>query len=297
MSNEKPIPYTWDEIEDQVRRLIIAQAATLNEFGPDDKTIVSRFLGFETDAVLTEYPEEVRLRLEPTHHSVFNDAYAAYQYLYQLEDRHIADFYHWNRIGSGLLSGCYPTTDPEGEPTPLCRLNNPPLRRVFQGFFARFGMEVDGSYDPSLADLSILSGLSEASVRASLSKEGFTIERIGDSQTSVLAGKDAIVWLQKRRGFIPDQGPISPEALLARQLRLLNGDSPFPLALRRIIENQELSQAELASCTAVDASWLTDLFAGRKVSLDIDALTRLAHEFGLPRSKFVARAIEYLLED
>jgi len=296
MSNEKPIPYPWDEIEDQVRRLIIAQAATLSEFGPQDTSIVSEFLGFETDAYLTGYPSEIKDQLDPTRHSVFHDAYAAYHYLYQLEDRHLADYDHWDRIGCGLLSGCYPTTDTEGEPTPLCSLNNPPLRQVLQGFFARFGLEVE-EHSPSLADLSILSGLSEASVRASLSKEGFSIEKGNNNDASVLPAEDAIIWLKKRRGFIPNKGTISPEALQARQLRIISGDTDFPQALGWIIEAHEISEIDLASRASVDGLWLNGLIKGKQVAVDIDALVRLSEAFALPRSKFVSRAVEYLLDD
>lgn len=296
MTSDKAIPFTWNEIEDQVRDLVIAQAATLREFGPQDTSIVAEFLGFETDADLTEYPSEVKDQLDPTRHSVFHDAYAAYHYLYQLEDRHLADYSHWNRIGCGLLSGCYPTADPEGETTPLCPMNNPPLRQVLQGFFARFGLEVE-EHSPSLADLSILSGLSEASVRASLSKEGFSIEKSNKNDASVLPAEDAIVWLKKRRGFIPNKGTISPEALQARQLRIISGDTDFPQAIGWIIEAHEISESELASKASVDGPWLAGLIEGKQVAVDIDALVRLSEALGLPRSKFVARAVEHLLAE
>lgn len=296
MNTEKAIPYTWAEMEDQIRDLILAQASTLKEFGPGENSIVSRFLGFETDLDLADFPDEEKQKIDIERHQLYRDVYAAYHYLYQLEDRHIADYGQWHRVGCGLLSGSYPTSDPEGEPTPLCQMNNPPLRKVLQAFFARWGLEAD-DYLPTLSDLSLLSGLSEASVRASLSKEGFSIERDTNSNSSVLPAEDALIWLQKRRGFIPNKGMISLEALQARQQRIINGDTPFPLAFKWMIEGHEISETELSSRTASDPEWLTALLAGKKVAIDIDALSNLAREFGVSRSKFVARAVEYLLSD
>ncbi len=297
MTKHKNNQFTWEEMEDQIRDAIIAQASVIELSGPDGLEMTEAFLGFKpTDTTIEDFDPDEKLKTDIRRHRIYGLCWVAYQYLYQLEGRHEADADVAHEVGCCLLSGAYPQADSQGEPSPLCRMNNPPLRRMLEAFYARWGIE-SGDWGANIRDMSYLSGLSEPSVRASLSKEGYRLEQGDHDDTMRLDAANALKWLQNRRGFVPSREDTSPENLRVLSGRIADSDRPFAERLAELTSLHGISLDDLAERTGTDRDWLGRLGEGEKVDIDIDALSAIGKEFGLQPRFFVPRAIEYLLGD
>ncbi|KAB2655062.1 hypothetical protein F9K94_21125 [Brucella tritici] len=94
----------------------------------------------------------------------------------------------------------------------------------------------------NIRKLSLLSGMTEAVCRASLSKEGFKLDG------SQFDATDSLLWLSKRRSFIPNRG-IAAEG-----------------------EKKAITEALLSDHSMVFSDVITDL--NRRFSADINAFTQ-----------------------
>ena len=172
-----------------------------------------------------------------------------------------------------------------------------PLRTVLETFFARYGMNV---YEKALniRELSLLAGMTESVARASLSKEGFKLERSGASdESSMLSSEEALRWLTKRRGFIPNKG----EALVGQKKAIVEG-----LVLDQSIEFAELiSELNRRHSTDIheftqkmsdpDKEWVLAFFKGDKPEIRLELLKTIASELEAPEAMFVGRAVTHLM--
>lgn len=296
MNKPTNISHDWPEIEAQVREAIIAMATILRHFGPeDDGAFVNTFLGQTVEIAGKNHmsTEEID-SIDISRHGLYRHARAAWCYAYQVdgwEDFTSEDGYE---IACGLLSGGYAMTDSEGEPTGLDFRHDSPLRRVLEMGEARwFWNYVDS--DLTVRQLSLLSNMAETTVRSSLSKEGFKLEPTTTDKSSYrLSANDALQWLSKRRGFIPNAAGPSPDRQRKAACETLADPSiPFPIALKRaaeLIGLPDLSEAGL------DSDWYAGLAEGRKVAPDVEALVALADALDVPCADFAARGVRHLLE-
>ncbi|WP_322896150.1 MULTISPECIES: hypothetical protein [unclassified Yoonia] len=299
MKKETNIPHDWPEIEAQVREAIIAMASILQTFGPqDDGATVNAFLGqpVETAGKNHMSSEEID-SIDITRHGLHRHARAAWCYANQLDGWEDFTGEHAFEIACGLLHGGYALTDSENEPTGLDPANDLPLRRILQTAEARWFWANQDS-ELTVRQLSLLSNMSETTVRSSLSKEGFKLEPSSspdeDKSSYRLSANDALQWLRKRRGFIPNAaGPSPDRQRKAARETLADPSVPFPLALKRAAELIGLSDT---SGSGVDSGWYAGLVEGRKVAPDVAALVALADALDVPRADFAARGVRHLLE-
>ena len=299
MSQATSIPHDWPEIKAQVRDAIIAMASILQTFGPEDNgATVNAFLGQPVEIAGRGWmsPEEID-SIDITRHALHGYARAAWCYAYQLDGREKFTPEHWHEINCGLLSGGYALNDSEGEPTGLNFRNDLALLRVFETACARWYWTEHDS-DLTVRQLSLLSNMAETTVRSSLSKEGFRLDppnTVGEDKSSyTLSANDALQWLSRRRGFIPNAAGSSPDRhRIAIRETLADLSIPFPTAVKRIAELARLSGM---NGLRTDPQWYAGLVEGRAVAPDVEALVALADAFDAPRADFAARGVRHLLE-
>lgn len=299
MSKATNIPHDWPEVEVQVREAVIAMASILQTFGPrDDGATVNAFLGQPVEIAGREWmsKEEVK-SIDITRHALQGHARAAWCYAYQLDGWEDFTPELWHEISCGLLSGGYALTDSEGEPTGLDFRNDMPLRQVFETAIARWNWTEHES-DLTVRQLSLLSNMAETTVRSSLSKEGFRLDAPNtvdeDRSSYTLSANDALQWLSRRRGFIPNAtGPSPDRNRTAIHEMLADLSIPFPTAVRRTADLAGLSDM---SGSEVDPDWYAGLIEGRAVAPDVAALVALADALDVPRADFAARGVRHLLE-
>lgn len=306
MSRTGEIPYTWPQIEEQIKEAILAQASILETFGPwCDGRLVADYLGISEEEFRAVSVEDVT-QLDIQRHQLFQHVKIAYDYAYQLEGRQEAPVEYWHDA-DGLLQG-FPETDAQGEPSPFCRLNDFPLRRLLETFFARFALfesEVPllDEYKPSIRELSLMANMTVPAVRTSLSKEGFKLEK---SQVTTRANQeeagfrlnatDARLWLSRRRGFIPQRIDTDAERVQQTVDQILTDrDLAFPLALARIMELRDYDASRLALQAALDQDWLSALLSGQSVRPDLAGLRLIARILDVPEPDFVASGIRHTL--
>lgn len=295
-------PYTWEEIEDQIRLAILAQASILGQFGPSDPAVFQSYLGIETDTWQPEYMDQEQVASIPLErHVLYHQVKRAYLYAYQLDGFEQASEEDWHEM-PGLLEG-FPQTDFLGLPSPLCKLNDFPLRRVLETYFARWSWHVEG-FDLTIRQLSLLANMTIPAVRTSLSKEGFKLDQLrgsdsrrDDGSTARLSAEDAEVWLSRRRGFIPNRERPSAEPTSRTPSELLGDPSlAFPDLLKSLCKASDLEIPSLSERAGCSEAWLEEVVAGQPAEIDLAALRSIASNLGVPTPEFVARAVKHLLE-
>lgn len=303
MSKTGEIPYTWKQMEEQIAEAILCQASILSEFGPA-LDLVADFLGIDRNAFSEMDLEQVR-DIDISRHAMHQHCKVAYDYAYQLRDfPPVEALDAWHAV-DGMLQG-FPQTDADGEPSPFCRLNDFPLRRMLETFAARilmFGVDYTDDYAPSIRELALLANMTVPAVRTSLSKEGFRLEKSAkltrsnqEDSSFKLNHEDAKLWLSRRRGFIPQRSTIPSEQVLRAVEELADPAVSFPEVTTKIVALRNLNADELADASGVDQSWFRDLLAGNPVAPDLRALQSLARALKVPVPAFVAAGIRHLLE-
>lgn len=308
MSKTGEVPYTWKQIEDQVRDAVLCQASLLEAFGPwHDQRLVANYLCMDPAALGGRLVDDIQPEeLDISQHQLFKHVRLAYDYAYQVDGARTDIVSEWHDI-DGLLQG-FPQTNSSGEPSPFCSLNDFPLRRMLETFFARFGLfeeEQLPDWDMSLSirELALLSNMTVPAARTSLSKEGFKLEKVQFSTRSSredasfrLKSEDAKLWLSRRRGFIPQQ---SQDAnVQVEQLRfqiLTDKEASFSDLLSRLLEASDRDIEQLADQARLDQAWLTSLAAGKSVNPDVGALRGLARSLSLPEPDFAAAAVRHIV--
>lgn len=300
MSKAGEIPYSWDQMEAQIREAILCQASMLEHFGPSPtENIVAAYLGFDPgETLVQDLTKEQIESIDIRSHGLYDQVRIAYHYAYQLEEAERAAPSSWDDI-DGLLQG-FPETDANGEPSPFCTLNDFPLRRMLETFRARYGLHEFG-FAVSTRELALLSNMTVPAVRTALSREGFKLEKSQGTSRSrpegsdfKLTAGDALLWLSKRRGYIPNRPTTSDQQHAIREIVCFGEDS-FPGLLRRVMALIGQDAATVAEVHQVDRAWLEKLVEGEAAEPDLDALCRLARGLQAPEPEFVSQAVRHLL--
>lgn len=141
-------------------------------------------------------------------------------------------------------------------------------------------------------------------VRTTLSKEGFRLQRgvfggdaaRADDPGAALSPGDALIWLSRRRGYIPNRAALAPherEAVVTEIVADRNLD--FPTALERILRFTGTTPTDLSRATGRPAAWVAALTEGAAVETDLPALRAMALALTAPEPDFVAQAVRHLL--
>lgn len=311
MTKTSPAPYTWDEIERQVRNAILCQFSILRSLGPDVEGLGELYLGIDPDLLepqentmtQAEY-QDVLSSIPLARHHLHHLARNAYTYAYQLDgwEQVTADEHY--EISCGVLNG-FPQADIHGESSPLSPLNDPPLRRMFETFVARWKLYgEDFGSGLSVRELALLSNMTIPAVRTSLSKEGFKLEQAatrGDSQRrdddrlATLNTRDALAWLSRRRGFVPNRGVAAPPSDTESAALFDTPDLTFVEALQNALSALGKDVPAIAGEIDAAVEWLEALLAGQVVDVDVPALRGLARTLKVPEPDFVAKAVRHLV--
>jgi len=287
----------------QSANLQVGNYARFSEFGPT-LDLVADFLGIDRNAFSEMDLEQLR-EIDISRDAIHQHCKVAYDYAYQLRDfPPVEAFGAWHAV-DGMLQG-FPQTDADGEPSPFCRLNDFPLRRMLETFASRilmFDVDYKDDYAPTIRELSLLANMTVPAVRTSLSKEGFRLEKSatltrGNQEDSSfkLNHEVAKLWLSRRRGFIPQRSANPSEQALRAVEELADPAVSFPEVATKIVALRDLNADDLAAASGVDQSWLRDLLAGNPVAPDLPALQSLAKALEVPAPAFVAAGIRHLLE-
>jgi len=307
MTTQNNAPFTWQEIENQVRTAILRQLNSLAHFGPQEDDVARIFAGMDPDlldpSLSDDAASNAATKLQVERHGIHSIAQQAYDYAYQTDHWFLAtsETYH---LACALLDGAYALADTDGELSPLAKLNDPPLRRMLETFVARWKLSNEKHhYGLTVRELALLSNMTVPAVRTSLSKEGFKLEANNRAdatkdENGVLSEEDALVWLARRRGFVPtrtDAPPNSSGVTTAAAIHQWLETLSFAAALQRILAASETKASSLAAELNLNLAWLESLAAGKAVALDIDALRKLSRHLGAEEAAFVSKAVHHLI--
>lgn len=312
MSKTNHVPYTWEQIEDQVREAILCQLSILGCLGPydDDGQIGKLYLGIDPDVLL--YPdkeqskeeyEQVLRSIPLARHHLYFLAQTAYNYAYQLDGWEKADESDHYEISCAILQG-FPQTDMDGNGSPLNVAYDEPLRRMFETFVARYQLyNSDYRSGSTVRELALLSNMTVPAVRTSLSKEGFKLEAIAyrdagrrdDDKSATLNDADALLWLSRRRGFVPNRDVQSQDSNQILKEIFARDDLSFDQALLRAMAVLTLDAPTMSLKVGATTDWVEALAKGSAVEVDIAALRAMARTMKLNEAEFVANAVQHLI--
>lgn len=307
MTKSSQAPYSWEEIEDQVRIAILCQFDQLRYLGPQSDELQALYLGISADQ-LDEIGGESRTTIGVSfpldRHHLHALARNAYRYAYQLEGWERATYEDRYMIDCGVLPG-FPQSDVDGEPSPLSASHDFPLRRVFETFLARWNLyspEYSGGL--SVRELALLSNMTVPAVRTSLSKEGIKLDIISargegnrrdEDRSATLNVKDALRWLEGRRGFVPNRAPKAAPSAAALAYIFADRDVAFDRALRNAFASLGTDAAQVAASASITPSWLAALAEGLHADIDLEALRCLARVLHVPEADFVSEGVRHLI--
>lgn len=288
------VPFTWEVIEDQLREALLAQASVLYEFGPSEG-LAAGYLGIDLEDDPAELTAEQIAMIDLDRHALSHHARIAYDYTYG-PDGNIDAVSEWH-AADGILQS-FPETDANGEPSPFCTLNDFPLRRLFETFFARHAL-FEENWDMTVRQLALLANMTVPAVRNALSKEGLKLVKTKgamsrsrlDDASFKLPATDAKEWLSRRRGFIQR----ARETCFDPAELFRDDGIDFPTALSRAIKAVGQKPREIADRANVDPDWVLGLLDGSRKIPDVESLRRLASALGTPAPRFAAKAVEYTL--
>lgn len=311
MTKSGQAAYSWNLIEAQVREAILCQLSILEGLGPSDDRLLEMYLGIDPlllvsgEGDLQEDGEDVLQSIPLSRHHLHTLARCAYDYAYQLEGYEVmSEDTHYD-IVCGALSG-FPGTDRHGNPSPLSSFNDEPLRRMFETSAARWTLyHPDYFSGLSVRALALLSNMTMPAVRNSLSKEGFKLETQTyrsegplreEDNVATLGREDALLWLSRRRGFVPNRDVVAKPANELVGEIFADPKQTFDGALRRSLIALELDNDTTAQRISAPKLWVEKLIAGATVDIDLNALRSLAKLLTLDEPEFVARAVRHLIE-
>jgi hypothetical protein len=307
MNKSPHAPYTWEEIEDQVRSAILCQFDQLRYLGPHSSELEALFLGTSADQLELlggANRTQIGISFPLDRHHLHALAKNAYRYAYQLDGWERATYEDHYMIDCGVLPG-FPQSDMDGEPSPLSSFHDFPLRRVFETFLARWNL-----YNPeyggglSVRELALLSNMTVPAVRTSLSKEGIKLDlsaargdniRRDDDRSATLNVRDALRWLEGRRGFVPNRGPRPASSDNHVANLFADRDTDFVEVLHKALAVLGTDTARLAASASVPTSWLASLLAGGPAAIDLEALRKLARALNVREADFVSHGVRHLI--
>jgi len=310
MNKANHVPHDWETIEGQVREAILCQLSILQTFGPNSPELARLYLGIDPDClesleVKTEEDYAAVLASIPLdRHHLHYLARNAYTYAYQLEGwEQASPENHYE--ARGAMAG-FPQSDMHGNLSPLSSESDAPLRRVFDTFIARWQLYSDDySVGLSVRELALLSNMTVPAVRTSLSKEGFKLDmttsrreagRRDDDKAATLNNDDALIWLSRRRGFVPNRvaRPQPSNAAIADFFEA--ADLSFDQALRKAMSALQMDTIAFADMISSSQEWVDKLASGGAADIDIPALRASARVLAVPEPEFVARAVHHLID-
>jgi hypothetical protein len=310
MSKSPHAPYTWEEIEDQIRNVILCGFSHARGTGPKSDELLHLILGIAPDvldqaeAAGGAKKAEVLRSIPLERHHLHDLARNAYRYAYQLDGWEQATYEDHYMIDCGVLPGSHPS-DMDGEPSPLSPSQDSPLRRVFETFVARWNLyNPDYSGGLSVRELALLSNMTVPAVRTSLSKEGIKLDLAGvrgegirrdDDRSATLNVRDALRWLEGRRGFVPNRGQGSASSAVPIAEIFSGHDVAFDQALRKSFVALGTEASLVARSASISQSWLSALVEGHPAEIEIEALRSLARTLHLPEADFVANGVRHLI--
>jgi hypothetical protein len=284
---------------DELRKILLVCAGHIQLMRGPEAAIA--FIGFATTSEHDDWPYEeddpqkVDLELFAT---PFNGVKwlldFAYDYAFQIGRYRFYDEMADQRLIS-FREGGVPAYDTHGHQNPYYAEDSK-CRYIADMAQARYHLE---HYDasPSIRELSLLSGMSEAAVRNSLSSEGIKMEDFGGKRR--ISNEAARRWLYGRRGFIPTKEDDHKEFWKAYSRGLLERD--LSTGLKQILEQfpteedpEGLTVEDLGERAAVPTEVILDML-NWKFPLDVDILRRVGEALETDVPFFVSRAIESAL--
>lgn len=283
--------FTKEAMLEELRALVLVLSGHIAI--AKDLDAAAGFAGFTTTAQDHDrpYAEDDPAKVDLSQFNGSRLLSRSYDYAFQIGEHHGFD----ETVEQSLRSLMYgfPEWGVDGHRTPYY-LDGSLCRHVAEMAQARYHLDhYEGR--PSIRELALLAGMSEAAVRNSLSAEGIRTE--GGKPVRVENGI-ARKWLEQRRGYIPTVGMDNADSRTSQSSSVLRergvGEGLLLLLRGRGYADVNTFPQLIADNCSVSVPFAKTLLEGKPMA-DIDALTRVGVWLALDVPHFVGVAIETAL--
>lgn len=319
------LPISRDQLEDDLRQMTAVMAGIVGALFHFPKDKRDQFLGVKIDEDIwtpgfyTDGLDDAQIsKIIIDQHPFVIIVRDAYDYAYQVEGARDIDLETlWYEVAP--VRDQLPSQDINGLPTPM-NYTDGRIRRVLDTFEARYDLNSGAAL--TVEQLALLANMAPATVRTSLSKEGFRLlepdvsgpndlvfDPAADWGTvpprrpnkkpkrNELSNPDAVDWLSRRRGFIPNkQAGTGLDWKTAARNAFAEDITNFPAVLKRIVNLAGMETREISAAITRDTNWVEGLIGGKRVEIDVEALVRFADLLQVPPARFASQAVAHLLE-
>ncbi len=281
-------PFSKEDMENELREILFVQASQIAHIGSD--SAAREFLGFvyDFDPGCFHPTPEVLAGVDLKRFAAWGYLGTGYDFAFQ-----VGNFWGFSEgdnldlitFSHGISPcACYGDQNPYLAPESLCR-------HVVDMALGRWKLECDDERDLTIRELALLSGMTEAAVRNSLSNEQIRTR----GKPAALAPDIALSWLQGRKGFIPTQKEESEKSFWAVHTRSLLSAPHFATGMETVLRELSLVPETLANSAQVPLEMIQALLSGETFYQDIEALRRIAKCLKVDEPYFAGQAIEALL--
>lgn len=285
------LPFTKDEVMDELRLVLFANAAQIT-VSLGDGELAEKYLGVDLSKQSMGSAQPLSLDelalIDLRRFGVAEQIERAFDYAFQVGDQAARLAFSdddWNDLA--IFKEGAARCGFGGEPSPLAQ-DESKLRHVLDMTLARKSLQYGGAL--TIRELALLGAMGETAVRTSLSAEGVRTE----GKPVQVNSDDAESWLRRRRGFVPtllESELVSASAPIAKE--------PFPTTfadtLAAMMSEKGIEPVALAKTAAVENDWLDALLDARPTNCDVEGLRRLGAALAADVPSFVARAVEAIL--
>lgn len=286
-----PVPL-WTEMapkppfskEDMMAELKVAMLVQANQIAHAGSTAyAAAFMGFEPADPLYPFCGEdpAKVDLDRFRATAFLDR--AYDYAFQIGPHWLFGDDTAQNVDEFVRGANQQASN--GERSPLANPDDL-CRRAADMAFGRWILEQ--GHDLTVRELALLSQISEAAARNSLSKERIAIEK-GRVDSTV-----ALAWLQERRDFIPTRPEEEHKERWKATSRFLLERRSFESAFAQILRGYPMSANELARKAKVKSPFIQALVVGRPQP-ELDALLRVGEALDIDPPHFAGAAVQAAL--
>ena len=275
------LPFTLDEVLDELRSVIWCSASQMALLGRND--LGDEMHIPETDFGMSESPTRYLSQINLDSFDITETVCGAYNFAFQVNQH--ATFSSDDIADLMMFAGGSVRHSWSGEPSPLLREGSK-LGHVADMVAARAQLMTDGAL--TIRHLALLANMTEATVRSALSADGIKTE----GRPASLPASRAQPWLKGRRGYVPtgagkaiDQWGTADELFRA---------GLFPQVLKQVIRHRDLDATDLAAQANVNAALVRELLAGEAPDVGITSMMQIASVLWVKPDVFLASYMRHL---
>jgi hypothetical protein len=286
----KPIsypPFTKEEMGTELREILFIQASQIAHAGFEKAA--HDFIGFEFDFSPVSHPIQSDFdKVDLSRFHAHGYLSTAYDFAFQVgHSWHFSESENHDVIA---FSGGITPEASSGEQSPFLSPESR-CRHVVDMAIGRWNLECDDGRNLTVRHLALLAGMTEATVRNSLSNEQIRTQ----GKPAALASEVAAKWLSGRKGFVPTRHEQNKREFWDAHTRNRLMASRLLSGMRELLADLSMTPEALAKKAQLPARAVSDFLAGQIDVSDLRTIEKIGAALDVDVPYFVGQTVEMSL--